>query len=596
MKKIYNLIIILSLVFGINFYTNLLSMEENSTTENETEEISIEEATEETPTESTEIAEETTEESAEKATPEETITETPDDTEIKTEELTETAIEMPTENAVPTEQAETETEEPMEEEPAIETIEETPAPEEKVSVEQSQPAAKPTPPVEFEQPKWPKALEISEQTTSAKPVTKEVKNLAQKVNTIFKEIKNKRKELYNTFYDIDSQLDILFQQTSFKKGEFQKKLTLLKAEQNKELTTDLENYKQNWDNIVKQINQIDELENKILKQLKMLDQEIDDAASINITVRKLKIKSMQTAKEEKHDNIATGIKTELTKIEKIKDNVNKIASSLEKEFNNIKSQIKTTQNQTEKLQKQAIDLGIQKEPSPKKEIIAPPVKKEKSNLFKQSVNVVAGTITFINKAKDWVVSVFKSASEKSKESENQKVAEEEKSDLENIETKISNLQEKMEKLIAEKEKITDQQKLLSQKQEKRRKKIVKSEEQIKQIEEVKISQKENLEKSKIRKEAEVLFSKTLDAIGWGINKVKKYSRNFYEKVIKKNTTKFISSVKKRVNELEKLDELKEEEKQEEPAPAEIVSEETNVQEAAEMAPTEKEEQGAPPVL
>ena len=412
----------------------------------------------------------------------------------------------------------------------------------------------PTPEVTFEQPKWPDALEISEETPKLvkipwsqdfKNILKEADQINLKIKNYINKLRENRKQLNQKYLKVDKKLDEFLQDISFLYGE-------IMEEESKKPVHD---YALEWEKIKKEVDGIDRSEDEILKQLAKLDDQIDVAISEAFEVHKISVGILKVSEQKAAQDGLNKLKDSLKKIKGIQDNLQKtLIKNIDKSLDNLELQMQEIDGKVNvlKTKRKAKEIEFEDE----MEIEDEKEKEEitESKLFVKTVNVVAISINFLKKTGNWLLDVCgKIGRWLEKVSKGEK--EDSDSVLQNIKSKIELLDISIKELEEEKKGVTQKRRELEKLKKERVDKIKEKLELIKKgSHEKSVVDKEDLKdiskKPKWRVVVENLFDKFLDTMTFIVRKTKEYSVWFYKKVLKVKFARFVAAVKKRSEEIE----------------------------------------------
>jgi hypothetical protein len=423
---------------------------------------------------------------------------------------------------------------------------------------ESKPAAAPTPPVEFEQKTWEKSeaveLEKEESTHLVKnESTEKIVKLAQEINqnvqTIVNQILKKREDAYSKYALIDGQLDKFLQEISILEGQYQSKIS--QAEEQEKTTTDpnkkidLELYKKDWIQLKADVEKADEAENKLIQELKKIDEKVDEGLDFSIKAKKINLDVLKSSNEQ-------DAQTKLNQIKEIQEKCTSLQNSLSVDFFNnidslstqIQNAIQTLQVKTKKLEDMAKELKLLEEPTTSEVKInsqatpepqTKPAAEKPRYIYTKTVAATAWFINFLNKIKNWFKELIfgKSVEQKQDSVTAAKIAP--NADIQNKEEKTPTPEEAKAKISQQ----TQYQNLQGNSQQTE---ILQQEPQE--------TKPAVTEKSEWRQNVEYVFSKFLDGITWFIEKTKYYSKKLYDTYAKEKMTAFVSDVHSRIGELE----------------------------------------------
>ena len=166
---------------------------------------------------------------------------------------------------------------------------------------------------------------LKEVLKQAKAIGKDINNIADRL----REIRNKLHAKYHN--DVDKYLDELLQRMGFDSGEAKGKdrFKLLHSAVKSE-------YENEWEQIKKEANEIDSLENQVFEKLKVLDNKYENAVQISIESRKLNLDVFNVSDVSKLEAVLTKLQEKQQDIKKIEEEITK---TFENEFNLLITQI-----------------------------------------------------------------------------------------------------------------------------------------------------------------------------------------------------------------------------------------------------------------
>ncbi len=95
---------------------------------------------------------------------------------------------------------------------------------------------------------------------------------------------------------------------------------------------EIDAYKQEWSQIKTEIENIDQMESKVLELLRKLDNKLDEAIDESVNARKLSIEILKADKKTATENLKK-LKKNLSKVKKIKNDISKFATELDENIN-----------------------------------------------------------------------------------------------------------------------------------------------------------------------------------------------------------------------------------------------------------------------
>ncbi|MFA5075054.1 MAG: hypothetical protein WC436_03025 [Candidatus Babeliales bacterium] len=247
---------------------------------------------------------------------------------------------------------------------------------------------------------------LSEQT---KKEREDAKKSLDNVSKDFDQINNKRDGFYNKFREIDGKLDTLLLQANIFVGK-----QLQKVEE-KEKEKGFESYKKELNNIKEKAGSIDKSKTEFLDYLKKFDDNMNEAMDNFLGAKKLNMQILISDNQSAADQNIKDIKDKLSKIEKIKTEINSnLNSKMESAISNIQKTMQETEQNLKKVEEKGKELGLPVPVMPA-EIIQPKAKDTKvekvkqvkeegsSSLYNFSVGAVASATLFIKKMGKWFI-------------------------------------------------------------------------------------------------------------------------------------------------------------------------------------------------
>lgn len=421
------------------------------------------------------------------------------------------------------------------------------------------PTTPPTPPVEFEQRTWEsnEAVELEKEepmpaanNENFKNSTDQAKEINRKIQETVDQILKTKAECYEKHGQVNAQLDSFLQEMSLLQGEFKNKI-----EQAKDKNPALEQYKKDWEQLNADVEKTDSLENKLLEQLKKLDEKINEILELSTNARTLNSEILQ----------ATNESDLLNKLNQLKEIQNKVTTAQKTEIENFSKQIEQLANQlptnmqtireaAQKLEEKGKTIRLVEEPQIKKEEstqkktekAAP---EEKRYLYNATVRACAWFVKFISDVKDWFISLFtKKEAEPAKTTEGK--------------TEAAQAPIKDEKAIDAKPQ--EPEKIKVEKQDPKENSQPKPEQAQEATNAIQATEQKQ-ENATWRAKAEYAFGKFLDGITWLVEKTKYYSKKLYDTYAKDKITNFVTDVQARITEIEKAKEAPKENLQTNPS-------------------------------
>ena len=253
------------------------------------------------------------------------------------EEPVEQAVEKTTEPEKEDIEVKEKTEEVTPDKPVVESEESVQPEPESVKIESvDTPVEQAVESVQDQGPQGLDRIELQEQDTTLvktddvgkklKEVLKQAKAIGKDINNIADRLREIRNKLHAKYHnDVDKYLDELLQRMGFDSGEAKGKdrFKLLHSAVKSE-------YENEWEQIKKEANEIDSLENQVFEKLKVLDNKYENAVQISIESRKLNLNFFNVSDVSKLEAVLTKLQEKQQAVKKIEK---EITETLEKEFN-----------------------------------------------------------------------------------------------------------------------------------------------------------------------------------------------------------------------------------------------------------------------